>query len=160
PDGNLYVSNVGFGVPVPGAGQIVRIDTASAQRDAADHASPEVPAMVRSTSEGISDVTIAGSSQASHGNNALGQPVGATVDTTTPGETGSLGEMFVFFPPSVPTGPTKPLSLVSQPSRSLPPDGTTGLLQLVRTSHRAAQEDAPHQALDAVFEELGAEQPF
>ena len=27
PDGNLYVSNVGFGVPVPGAGQIVRITT-------------------------------------------------------------------------------------------------------------------------------------
>ena len=26
PDGNLYVSNVGFGVPVPGAGEIVRID--------------------------------------------------------------------------------------------------------------------------------------
>jgi hypothetical protein len=27
PDGNLYVSNLGFGVPVPGAGQIVRITT-------------------------------------------------------------------------------------------------------------------------------------
>jgi hypothetical protein len=26
PDGNLYVSNFGFGVPVPGLGQIVRID--------------------------------------------------------------------------------------------------------------------------------------
>ena len=25
PDGALYVSNLGFGVPVPGAGQIVRI---------------------------------------------------------------------------------------------------------------------------------------
>jgi hypothetical protein len=25
PDGALYVSNFGFGVPVPGAGQIVRI---------------------------------------------------------------------------------------------------------------------------------------
>jgi len=25
PDGALYVSNVGFGVPTPGAGQIVRI---------------------------------------------------------------------------------------------------------------------------------------
>ena len=116
--------------------------------------------MVRSTSEGISDVTIVGSSQTSQGNNGLGQPGGATVDTTASGETGSLGEMFVFFPPSVPTGPTNPFSMVSQPSRSLPPDGTTGLLQLVRTSHRAAQEDAPHQALDAVFEELGAEQPF
>jgi hypothetical protein len=160
PDGNLYVSNVGFGVPVPGAGQIVRIDMASARRDAADHASPEVQVMVRSTSEGISDVRIAGSSQTSHGNNALGQPVGATLDTTAPGETGSLGEMFLFFPPSVPTGPTNPLSTVSQPSRSLPPDGTTGLLQLVRTSHPAAQEDAPHQAVDAVFEALGAEQPF
>jgi hypothetical protein len=31
PDGNLYVSNVGFGVPVPGAGEIVRIDMSSAQ---------------------------------------------------------------------------------------------------------------------------------
>jgi sugar lactone lactonase YvrE len=30
PDGNLYVSNVGFGVPVPGAGEIVRIDMSSA----------------------------------------------------------------------------------------------------------------------------------
>lgn len=27
PDGELYVSNIGFGVPVPGAGQVVRIDT-------------------------------------------------------------------------------------------------------------------------------------
>ncbi|HEY6409277.1 MAG TPA: hypothetical protein VIY29_17590, partial [Ktedonobacteraceae bacterium] len=27
PDGNLYVSNFGFGVPGAGAGQIVRIDT-------------------------------------------------------------------------------------------------------------------------------------
>jgi hypothetical protein len=30
PDGNLYVSNLGFGVPVPGAGEIVRIDLSSA----------------------------------------------------------------------------------------------------------------------------------
>ena len=29
PDGKLYVSNVGFGVPVPGAGQIVRVDTSA-----------------------------------------------------------------------------------------------------------------------------------
>jgi hypothetical protein len=29
PDGKLYVSNFGFGVPVPGAGQIVRIDTST-----------------------------------------------------------------------------------------------------------------------------------
>jgi hypothetical protein len=29
PDGNLYVSNLGFGVPVPGAGEIVRIDLSS-----------------------------------------------------------------------------------------------------------------------------------
>ncbi|MFL5628509.1 MAG: ScyD/ScyE family protein [Ktedonobacteraceae bacterium] len=27
PDGNLYVSNIGFGIPKPGTGQIVRIDT-------------------------------------------------------------------------------------------------------------------------------------
>jgi sugar lactone lactonase YvrE len=27
PDGALYVSNIGFGVPTPGAGQIVRITT-------------------------------------------------------------------------------------------------------------------------------------
>jgi hypothetical protein len=30
PDGDLYVSNVGFGVPVPGAGEIVRIDLSRA----------------------------------------------------------------------------------------------------------------------------------
>ena len=30
PDGKLYVSNIGFGVPTPGAGQIVRIDTGEA----------------------------------------------------------------------------------------------------------------------------------
>jgi len=29
PDGALYVSNNGFGVPVPGAGQIVRINTSA-----------------------------------------------------------------------------------------------------------------------------------
>ena len=29
PDGKLYVSNIGFGVPVPGAGQIVRINTSA-----------------------------------------------------------------------------------------------------------------------------------
>jgi hypothetical protein len=29
PDGALYVSNIGFGVPVPGAGQIVRINTSA-----------------------------------------------------------------------------------------------------------------------------------
>jgi hypothetical protein len=29
PDGNLYVSNFGFGVPFPGAGQVVRIDRSS-----------------------------------------------------------------------------------------------------------------------------------
>jgi hypothetical protein len=29
PDGKLYVSNLGFGVPAPGAGQIVRIDTSA-----------------------------------------------------------------------------------------------------------------------------------
>ncbi|PYU89319.1 MAG: hypothetical protein DMG08_21930 [Acidobacteria bacterium] len=26
PDGALYVSNIGFGVPIPGAGQIVRVE--------------------------------------------------------------------------------------------------------------------------------------
>jgi hypothetical protein len=30
PDGNLYVSNFGFGVPVPGAGEIVHIDLSTA----------------------------------------------------------------------------------------------------------------------------------
>ena len=29
PDGKLYVSNIGFGVPVPGAGQVVRINTSA-----------------------------------------------------------------------------------------------------------------------------------
>ena len=29
PDGKLYVSNIGFGVPTAGAGQIVRIDTSA-----------------------------------------------------------------------------------------------------------------------------------
>jgi hypothetical protein len=41
PDGNLYVSNIGFGVPVPGAGEIVRIDVSS-RRDAAAQASNSV----------------------------------------------------------------------------------------------------------------------
>jgi len=33
PDGALYVSNIGFGAPVSGAGQILRIDTQGSDCD-------------------------------------------------------------------------------------------------------------------------------
>jgi hypothetical protein len=149
PDGNLYVSNIGFGVPVPGVGQVVRIDLSEAPDAAVNQMGGHV------VGGAPSGGTVLGSGRASEAAIAPGQHAGADRQTGVP------AAPFVFGPPIVPPSAANPSAPTTQPSqplsadttRHLAADGTTaGPMQLVRTSQAAAHR----RALDAVFEDLGA----
>jgi hypothetical protein len=170
PDGNLYVSNIGFGVPVPGAGEIVRIDV-SAALDA-----PVVPLASSAAGGTSSGSTAIARSDAPQAAAAPGQPGGADLPTRADGPAAAVtSEPFAQGADAAATNPavgdaSSPggvLPAASPPARSgpsdtgtvPPPAGTTGPLPPGGVSFLTTARHKTHRILQWAFEDLGGGQP-
>jgi hypothetical protein len=148
PDGNLYVSNFGFGVP-PGLGQVVRIDLGTAPPGLSESIAGPFTATVASGPNSPSPVPIARHSlladnfPATYDFTRLTLP--PTSDPTPQPPAASAGVTRPAFP-----FPQAPLLLLPLTS-NLPPAGPADSLQPAGASDAAA---------DRVFATLDTPQPF